>query len=302
MFSILDGRDFFYQWDSNRKLIVDDKNIKQVHFTNTVINNALVGEAYDLEGVWVVDVPNILLQDNLDITVYAFGDNHTKYQKTIEVKSKSKPDDYVYTETEVFDYNNKLSKNFEDYRQLYNSNGNNCFMLYDEEHKEFVLTPIGYLSGTKQFTDFTDYGKYYDSENISTAFYQIGQSLNDMKSNSFKIDYTKLIFMNKDEFVNYPFQKNTVYYINFPCGSAIQDDFCGGDYWCITDENDYLYLYGVYDNIKFFYKGAIYGYQLIKGATPFRKQSDFFYSDVVDDALNEIGNSLLGVEELLASI
>lgn len=54
MFSILDGRSFFYQWDTDRKLIVNDKNIKQVHFTNQVINNALVCEAYELDGAWVV--------------------------------------------------------------------------------------------------------------------------------------------------------------------------------------------------------------------------------------------------------
>lgn len=177
MFSILDGRDFLYQWDTDRKLIVNDKNIKQVHFTNQVINNALVCEGYELGGTWVVNVPNILLQDNLDITVYAFGDNHTKYEKVIEVKSKSKPDDYVYTETEVFDFNSKLSKNFEDYYTFFNDSANNYFMIYDKEDAQFTLTPIGYLAGTEVFANFGDYGNYYESDNISNAFYQIGQTL-----------------------------------------------------------------------------------------------------------------------------
>ena len=34
MFKILDGREYFYQWDLNQKLIVEDDSINEVHFSN----------------------------------------------------------------------------------------------------------------------------------------------------------------------------------------------------------------------------------------------------------------------------
>lgn len=101
MFSILDGRDYFYQWDLDRKISVNDKSITQLHFTNATTNNALVVVVKDLEA----DVPNILLQESWDIIVYGYDDNHTRYEQRFEVKKRSKPESYVYTETEVLNYN-----------------------------------------------------------------------------------------------------------------------------------------------------------------------------------------------------
>ena len=101
MFSILDGRDYFYQWDLDRKISVNDKSITQLHFTNATTNNALVVVVKDLEA----DVPNILLQESWDIVVYGYDDNHTRYEQRFEVKKRSKPESYVYTETEVLNYN-----------------------------------------------------------------------------------------------------------------------------------------------------------------------------------------------------
>lgn len=101
MFSILDGREYFYQWDLDRKISVNDKSITQLHFTNATTNNALVVVVKDLEA----DVPNILLQESWDIIVYGYDDNHTRYEQRFEVKKRSKPESYVYTETEVLNYN-----------------------------------------------------------------------------------------------------------------------------------------------------------------------------------------------------
>ena len=110
MFSIYDGRETFYQWDINRKLIVEDETIKQVHFCNRTGDCALVCEVYNENGKRVVDVPNILLQTDWKIRVYAYDGNYTKHDACYEVVSRNKPADYAYTETEILNYETMNSK------------------------------------------------------------------------------------------------------------------------------------------------------------------------------------------------
>ena len=101
MFKIYDGREHFYQWDLDRKLIVEDPEVTEVHFTNRATNDAYVCETYVEDGKTLVNVPNILLQTNWRIQVYAYDGACTKHDKCYEVIGRSKPVDYVYTETEV---------------------------------------------------------------------------------------------------------------------------------------------------------------------------------------------------------
>lgn len=104
MFKTLDGREHFYQWDSNIKLIVEDAAITEVHFCNRTDECSLICETYKENGLTLVNVPNILLQSDWKIHCYAFGDDKTKYEKCFEVKARTKPADYVYTETEIKRY------------------------------------------------------------------------------------------------------------------------------------------------------------------------------------------------------
>ena len=101
MFKIYDGRDTFYQWDLNRKLIIDDNSINQVHFCNKTDDCSLVCDVYEEDGKRLVDVPNILLQEDWRINVYAYDKEYTKHCKKFDVVARTKPDGYVYTETEV---------------------------------------------------------------------------------------------------------------------------------------------------------------------------------------------------------
>ena len=55
----------------------------------------------------LVNVPNILLTTDWRINVYAYDENYTKYSDCFKIVSRTKPADYVYTETEV--------KNWEDF-------------------------------------------------------------------------------------------------------------------------------------------------------------------------------------------
>ena len=104
MFKIYDGRDKFYQWDLDRKLIVAAAAIKEVHFCNRTDNCSLVCETYVEDGLTLVNVPNVLLQTDWKIHVYAYDGLYTKYDDCFEVVSRTKPADYIYTETEVKRY------------------------------------------------------------------------------------------------------------------------------------------------------------------------------------------------------
>lgn len=104
MFKIYDGRDKFYQWDSERKLIIEDPSITEVHFCNRTDNCSLVCETFVEDGLTLANVPNILLQTDWRIKVYAYDSNYTKYDTCYDVVSRTKPADYVYTETEIKRY------------------------------------------------------------------------------------------------------------------------------------------------------------------------------------------------------
>lgn len=106
MFQILDGREHFYQWDVDRKIIVLDDSIAEVHFCNRTDDCSLVCEVYNIDGIHLVDVPNILLQNDWRINVYAYDGNYTKHSQCFKVVKRSKPADYVYTETEIKRYEN----------------------------------------------------------------------------------------------------------------------------------------------------------------------------------------------------
>lgn len=99
MFKIYDGREEFYQWDLNQKLIVSDASINEVHFCNRTDECSLVCEVYEEDGARLVDVPNILFQATWDIRAYAYCTDHTLTEKRFKVKARTRPADYVYTET-----------------------------------------------------------------------------------------------------------------------------------------------------------------------------------------------------------
>lgn len=101
MFKIYDGRETFYQWDINQKLIVADDSITEVHFSNRSDNLSLVRDIYNEGDLRVVFVPNVLLQTNWPIKVYAYRKDHTEVSQTFKVIAKAKPQDYVYTPDEV---------------------------------------------------------------------------------------------------------------------------------------------------------------------------------------------------------
>lgn len=108
-FAIMDGRNRFWQWDLGQKLVVYDDTCGQVHFCNGTTECALITKIYTLEdGTRVADVPNILLQTAKPFTAYLYhvdaDSQETMQARRFEVAARSKPEDYVYEETELFGY------------------------------------------------------------------------------------------------------------------------------------------------------------------------------------------------------
>lgn len=110
MFKILDGRAEFYQWDIDRKLVVEDASITEVHFCNKTDNCSLVCEVYEEDGLRVVNVPNILLQTDWRINVYGYDVNYTKHSACFGVVARTQPADYIYKETEVMTFSSVLER------------------------------------------------------------------------------------------------------------------------------------------------------------------------------------------------
>lgn len=101
MFRIYDGRKEFFQWDLDRKLVVEDSSIKEVHFCNRTTECALPVATYKEGNLTLVNVPNLILQESFRMNVYAYDGAYTKHSARFEIIPRSKPDTYVYTETEI---------------------------------------------------------------------------------------------------------------------------------------------------------------------------------------------------------
>ena len=97
---ILDGRGSFYQWDHDQKLQITDPQVEELHYA-TEDGHALCCVVREQADMRVADVPNILLQKAEDLRVYAVAGARTLYCRIFRVNRREKPDDYIYTETEV---------------------------------------------------------------------------------------------------------------------------------------------------------------------------------------------------------
>lgn len=135
MFTIYDGREHFFQWDLNQKLIVNDESINEVHFCNKTDECSLVVAVEEYEGERVANVPNVLLQDSWTIHAYAFAANYTKVEQCFKVVPRSKPADYVYTETEIASFE-KIQEQVEAIEQ----NIGEVAREYLTENKDELLT------------------------------------------------------------------------------------------------------------------------------------------------------------------
>lgn len=96
-----------YQWDINRQLRIDTVDVHSnimIHCCHRDDTSTLVVEPIFDGDVILVNIPNILLQRHGNIRVYVVVEGDTIYDTSFYVMARPKPDDYVYTETEILDY------------------------------------------------------------------------------------------------------------------------------------------------------------------------------------------------------
>lgn len=108
-----------YQWDINRQLLIDSADLGSdfvIHCCYTEDSNAPVVEPiFDGDKV-LVNIPNILLQRHGNLHIYVVVEGDTVYDTTFYVMARPKPDDYVYTETEILSYES-LSKRMDEFEK-----------------------------------------------------------------------------------------------------------------------------------------------------------------------------------------
>lgn len=94
---LADGRGELYQWDTGRKVVIDDETIKQVHYQNRFYGRTIDVDVSNGTAI----IPDQLLQSFAPLIVFAWAgsaeDGYTKIEKTFEVHKRNKPADYVFT-------------------------------------------------------------------------------------------------------------------------------------------------------------------------------------------------------------
>ena len=94
-----------YQWDTNRQLKIESVDIGskfEVHCCMQGDANSLVVEPKIEGDVILVNIPNILLQRYGILRAFVVIEGDTVYDTSLYVIARPKPDDYIYTETEIY--------------------------------------------------------------------------------------------------------------------------------------------------------------------------------------------------------
>lgn len=206
MFQLEDGRKQFYQWDIDRKLIVEDETIKEVHFCNRTDNCSLVCKPYLENGQYLVDVPNILLQTAWKIRVYAYI-GYTKHEECFEVIARTKPADYIYTETEVLTWE-VYEKKLEDKPgvkteagEIFNNYSNNKAGI-----KGYYYSNIDFKNKVITLSKTQEYGIEPEAFDV---MYQIGDSISLINGYRYT-NFTTIKAINKNKITVESLPFNTV--------------------------------------------------------------------------------------------
>lgn len=165
LFKISDGRAAFRQWDTGRQLIVADPVCGEVHFCNGTSDCSLREEIIKQDENRVVNVPDILLQTALRISVFAYVKDstggYTQRAVSFEVLPRTKPDDYVYTEPEKKTWE-QLEKRIEDLEK----SGSGAVDPEDIQQavEDYFAENPDAVSGLPEITEETE-GKYLRVKN-----------------------------------------------------------------------------------------------------------------------------------------
>lgn len=101
-------QDNLFQWDTDVQVEIGRDS--EVHFAAVGATQALVVDSQERDGRFYAPLPNILLQEARDIFIYVMDGESTVDSKRVSVIARPKPEDYVYTETEVKTYDELLDE------------------------------------------------------------------------------------------------------------------------------------------------------------------------------------------------
>lgn len=105
---------YFTQWDKGQILIVDEFPVGiQVHFSNAATPLAYVLET---DSNYEVEVPDVLLQQPLPITVWIYHTQNEYYyaetRREFQVIKRVRPESYIYTDEEKMYWETKVDKDW----------------------------------------------------------------------------------------------------------------------------------------------------------------------------------------------
>ena len=103
IFKIYDGRTSFWQWDTEQKLIVLDDNVTEVCFAHKDMTHAICRQVYELDGLKVCSIPDILLQIPKNLIAYAYADGATIKSVKFAVNKRAIPSGYVSEQLDGLD-------------------------------------------------------------------------------------------------------------------------------------------------------------------------------------------------------
>ena len=90
MFYILDKREKFYQWDTDRKIYTSNDDISEAHFCLTADKTIRALKKEGSEGEYF-EVPNELLEHAGNFKVYGYGNGYTHFEQIFAVEKRPKP-------------------------------------------------------------------------------------------------------------------------------------------------------------------------------------------------------------------
>lgn len=108
IFEVRGGK--LYQWDTNRRLGIfpsQGESLNEVHFASDNDTALVLEVKTDSVGMYV-EIPNVLMQENNYLHVWGVL-HHPNGRQTVaschlRIHKRARPDDYVYTETDIMDY------------------------------------------------------------------------------------------------------------------------------------------------------------------------------------------------------
>lgn len=170
--------------------------------------------------------------------------------------------------------------------EVYIQDGN----LYVKKTTDSAAINLGRVKGDNSAVDQT---YVYDSENA-----QSGLAVTEALKTTLKIDSNMLYFTSKNEFINHPFDVGVLYNVEVPVGF---DVISGDSFYCIKQKDDKIRLFSKTNSRKYVYE-PFSGQRIVLCNSIFESDSEFFEDDVVDNALNKIGDALKQHENKFTNI